>query len=150
MSLCARCLWATVRSSVMNCRTDSATSDSALCIVMWTPSSALQQMTVFSEENWHNHYFCLHTGKSFCISLWVLFLVNLEKPSISTTHTDPECVHQRRQWFVFDHELVLPEYIVFFEYITAVICAFVLFFDNLITLLCAGLVDYTKLKVLLN
>uniref|UniRef100_A0A4W6FKF0 Leucine rich repeat containing 9 n=1 Tax=Lates calcarifer TaxID=8187 RepID=A0A4W6FKF0_LATCA len=25
---------------------------------------------------------------------------------------------KRRQWFVFDHELVLPEYIIYFEYIT--------------------------------
>ncbi|XP_014829345.1 PREDICTED: leucine-rich repeat-containing protein 9-like [Poecilia mexicana] len=27
-------------------------------------------------------------------------------------------LHHRRQWFVFDHELILPEYIVHFEYIT--------------------------------
>uniref|UniRef100_A0A672IIZ9 Leucine rich repeat containing 9 n=1 Tax=Salarias fasciatus TaxID=181472 RepID=A0A672IIZ9_SALFA len=30
------------------------------------------------------------------------------------------CTPRRRQWFVFDHELVLPEYIVYFEYITEV------------------------------
>ncbi|XP_027855636.1 leucine-rich repeat-containing protein 9 isoform X1 [Xiphophorus couchianus] len=26
--------------------------------------------------------------------------------------------HHRRQWFVFDHELILPEYVIHFEYIT--------------------------------
>uniref|UniRef100_A0A3Q2ZV72 Leucine rich repeat containing 9 n=1 Tax=Kryptolebias marmoratus TaxID=37003 RepID=A0A3Q2ZV72_KRYMA len=31
------------------------------------------------------------------------------------------CVPRQRQWFVFDHELVLPEYIVYFEYVTGVI-----------------------------
>ncbi|XP_029900939.1 leucine-rich repeat-containing protein 9 [Myripristis murdjan] len=34
------------------------------------------------------------------------------------THSGPECSPRRRQWFVFDHELVLPEYIIDFEYIT--------------------------------
>ncbi|XP_041810349.1 leucine-rich repeat-containing protein 9 [Chelmon rostratus] len=41
-----------------------------------------------------------------------------ERPRSSKTHTGPECSPQRRQWFVFDRELVLPEYIVHFEYIT--------------------------------
>ncbi|GLD62379.1 leucine-rich repeat-containing protein 9-like protein, partial [Lates japonicus] len=41
-----------------------------------------------------------------------------ERPHSSKTHTGPECSPRRRQWFVFDHELVLPEYIIYFEYIT--------------------------------
>ncbi|XP_037551277.1 leucine-rich repeat-containing protein 9 [Nematolebias whitei] len=41
---------------------------------------------------------------------------NDERPSSAKTH--PDCVPQQRQWFVFDHDLVLPEYIVYFEYIT--------------------------------
>ncbi|XP_062296863.1 leucine-rich repeat-containing protein 9 [Scomber scombrus] len=40
------------------------------------------------------------------------------KPRSSKTHTGSECSPRRRQWFVFDHELVLPEYIIYFEYIT--------------------------------
>lgn len=35
----------------------------------------------------------------------------------STTHTVPESSPRQRQWFVFDPELVLPEYIIFFEYV---------------------------------
>uniref|UniRef100_A0A8C9XFC8 Leucine rich repeat containing 9 n=1 Tax=Sander lucioperca TaxID=283035 RepID=A0A8C9XFC8_SANLU len=42
-------------------------------------------------------------------------------PHSTKTHTGPECTPRRRQWFVFDHELVLPEYIIYFEYITRVI-----------------------------
>ncbi|KAA8582195.1 hypothetical protein FQN60_008935 [Etheostoma spectabile] len=42
-----------------------------------------------------------------------------EESSRSTkTHAGPVCTPRRRQWFVFDHELVLPEYIIYFEYIT--------------------------------
>ncbi|KAG7238506.1 hypothetical protein INR49_030779 [Caranx melampygus] len=41
-----------------------------------------------------------------------------ERPRSSKTNTGPECSPRRRQWFVFDHELVLPEYIIYFEYIT--------------------------------
>ncbi|XP_044230328.1 leucine-rich repeat-containing protein 9 isoform X3 [Thunnus albacares] len=41
-----------------------------------------------------------------------------ERPRSSKTHTGSECSPRRRQWFVFDHELVLPEYIIYFEYIT--------------------------------
>ncbi|XP_040916935.1 leucine-rich repeat-containing protein 9 [Toxotes jaculatrix] len=44
--------------------------------------------------------------------------VSEERPHSSKTHTGPECSPRRRQWFVFDHELVLPEYIIYFEYIT--------------------------------
>ncbi|KAI3367720.1 hypothetical protein L3Q82_026558, partial [Scortum barcoo] len=44
--------------------------------------------------------------------------VSEERPRSSKTHTGPECSPRRRQWFVFDHELVLPEYIIYFEYIT--------------------------------
>ncbi|XP_044023700.1 leucine-rich repeat-containing protein 9 isoform X2 [Siniperca chuatsi] len=40
-----------------------------------------------------------------------------ERPRSSKTHSGPECSPRRRQWFVFDHELVLPEYIIYFEYI---------------------------------
>lgn len=38
----------------------------------------------------------------------------------SKTHSVPECSPGQRRWFVFDHELVLPEYIVFFEYVFGV------------------------------
>ncbi|KAM7375862.1 hypothetical protein PAMP_005628 [Pampus punctatissimus] len=41
-----------------------------------------------------------------------------EGPRSSKTHTSSECSPRRRQWFVFDHELVLPEYIIYFEYLT--------------------------------
>ncbi|XP_053191128.1 leucine-rich repeat-containing protein 9 [Scomber japonicus] len=41
-----------------------------------------------------------------------------EGTSGGITHTGSECSPKRRQWFVFDHELVLPEYIIYFEYIT--------------------------------
>ncbi|XP_056283145.1 leucine-rich repeat-containing protein 9 isoform X3 [Pseudoliparis swirei] len=44
--------------------------------------------------------------------------ISEERPNSSKTHTGPECSPRRRQWFVFDHELVLPEYIIYFEYIT--------------------------------
>uniref|UniRef100_A0A671WDP9 Leucine rich repeat containing 9 n=1 Tax=Sparus aurata TaxID=8175 RepID=A0A671WDP9_SPAAU len=43
-----------------------------------------------------------------------------KRPRFSKTHTVPECGPRRRQWFVFEHELVLPEYIIYFEYITGV------------------------------
>ncbi|XP_034077932.1 leucine-rich repeat-containing protein 9 isoform X1 [Gymnodraco acuticeps] len=45
--------------------------------------------------------------------------VSQERPRSTKTHTGPECSPRRRQWFVFDHELVLPEYIIYFEYISA-------------------------------
>ncbi|KAM9341102.1 leucine-rich repeat-containing protein 9 [Symphorus nematophorus] len=44
--------------------------------------------------------------------------VSEERPRSSKTHTGPECIPRRRQWFIFDHELVLPEYIIYFEYST--------------------------------
>ncbi|XP_070698683.1 leucine-rich repeat-containing protein 9 [Pempheris klunzingeri] len=44
--------------------------------------------------------------------------VDTKQTHSSKTHTGPECSPRRRQWFVFDHELVLPEYIIYFEYIT--------------------------------
>ncbi|KAM9842946.1 leucine-rich repeat-containing protein 9 [Aulostomus maculatus] len=34
------------------------------------------------------------------------------------TPTASECSPRRRHWFVFDHELILPEYVIYFEYIT--------------------------------
>ena len=48
-----------------------------------------------------------------------------ERPRFSKTHAVPECGPRQRQWFVFEHELVLPEYIIYFEYITEV-CGFFL------------------------
>ncbi|XP_047249203.1 leucine-rich repeat-containing protein 9 isoform X2 [Girardinichthys multiradiatus] len=43
-----------------------------------------------------------------------------ERPSSTKTPSGPEGrTPRRRRWFVFDHELVLPEYIIHFEYITA-------------------------------
>ncbi|XP_071353639.1 leucine-rich repeat-containing protein 9 isoform X2 [Trachinotus anak] len=41
-----------------------------------------------------------------------------ERPRSSKVNTGPVCNPRRRQWFVFDHELVLPEYIIYFQYIT--------------------------------
>ncbi|XP_048830995.1 leucine-rich repeat-containing protein 9 [Brienomyrus brachyistius] len=38
--------------------------------------------------------------------------------SSSMPHPSCECGFQQKKWFVFDHELVLPEYLVDFEYIT--------------------------------
>ncbi|XP_074547471.1 leucine-rich repeat-containing protein 9 isoform X2 [Halichoeres trimaculatus] len=35
----------------------------------------------------------------------------------SKKHTGLECSPRKRQWFMFDHELILPEYIICFEYI---------------------------------
>uniref|UniRef100_A0A665WH06 Leucine rich repeat containing 9 n=1 Tax=Echeneis naucrates TaxID=173247 RepID=A0A665WH06_ECHNA len=43
-----------------------------------------------------------------------------QRSQSSKTNTGPECSPRRRQWFVFDHELVLPEYIIYFEYIIEV------------------------------
>ncbi|KAF3701209.1 Leucine-rich repeat-containing protein 9 [Channa argus] len=41
-----------------------------------------------------------------------------EKHRSSKAHTGSDCSPAQRQWFVFDQELVLPEYIIFFDYIT--------------------------------
>ncbi|XP_034051302.1 leucine-rich repeat-containing protein 9 isoform X2 [Thalassophryne amazonica] len=41
-----------------------------------------------------------------------------EGSKASKTHHNPEGSPRPRQWFVFDHKLVLPEYVVYFEYIT--------------------------------
>uniref|UniRef100_A0A8C8RA21 Leucine rich repeat containing 9 n=1 Tax=Pelusios castaneus TaxID=367368 RepID=A0A8C8RA21_9SAUR len=38
----------------------------------------------------------------------------------SMEHRNCDCSHRQCEWFVFDHELVLPEYVVEFEYITLV------------------------------
>lgn len=38
----------------------------------------------------------------------------------SKAHSVPECSPGQRCWFVFDHELILPEYIVFFDYVFGV------------------------------
>ncbi|KAM8915276.1 leucine-rich repeat-containing protein 9 isoform 2-T2 [Spinachia spinachia] len=44
--------------------------------------------------------------------------ISKEGHNSTKIHTGPECSPRRRQWFVFDRELVLPEYIIYFEYIT--------------------------------
>ncbi|XP_035529277.1 leucine-rich repeat-containing protein 9 [Morone saxatilis] len=44
--------------------------------------------------------------------------VGEERPRSSKAQTGPECTPRRRQWFMFEHELVLPEYIIYFEYIS--------------------------------
>lgn len=49
-----------------------------------------------------------------------LFLFPSEGTCSSKTHSVPECSPGQRRWFVFDHELVLPEYIVFFDYVFGV------------------------------
>lgn len=46
-----------------------------------------------------------------------LSMLLLEGTCSAKTHSVPECSLGQRRWFVFDHELVLPEYIVFFEYV---------------------------------
>uniref|UniRef100_A0A3P8UAJ0 Leucine rich repeat containing 9 n=1 Tax=Amphiprion percula TaxID=161767 RepID=A0A3P8UAJ0_AMPPE len=40
------------------------------------------------------------------------------RPHSTKTYSGPDCNPRRRQWFVFEHELLLPEYIIYFEYIT--------------------------------
>uniref|UniRef100_A0A669B307 Leucine rich repeat containing 9 n=1 Tax=Oreochromis niloticus TaxID=8128 RepID=A0A669B307_ORENI len=42
----------------------------------------------------------------------------MKRPGSTKTHADLESSPRRRQWFVFDRELVLPEYIIYYEYIT--------------------------------
>ncbi|XP_051237082.1 leucine-rich repeat-containing protein 9 isoform X1 [Dicentrarchus labrax] len=44
--------------------------------------------------------------------------VGEERPRSSKAQTGPECTPRRRQWFMFEHELVLPEYIIYFDYIS--------------------------------
>uniref|UniRef100_A0A3P9BJR2 Leucine rich repeat containing 9 n=1 Tax=Maylandia zebra TaxID=106582 RepID=A0A3P9BJR2_9CICH len=41
-------------------------------------------------------------------------------PGVYSVYRSVETNPRRRQWFVFDHELVLPEYIIYYEYITQV------------------------------
>ncbi|CAB1335268.1 unnamed protein product [Coregonus sp. 'balchen'] len=43
---------------------------------------------------------------------------NAERPCSSKIHSGCDCSLRQSQWFVFDHELVLPEYLIDFEYIT--------------------------------
>uniref|UniRef100_A0A3Q0TH52 Leucine rich repeat containing 9 n=1 Tax=Amphilophus citrinellus TaxID=61819 RepID=A0A3Q0TH52_AMPCI len=47
--------------------------------------------------------------------------VSEERPCSTKTHA--ECSPCRRQWFVFDYEFVLPEYIIYYEYITQYVLA---------------------------
>ncbi|XP_053700344.1 leucine-rich repeat-containing protein 9 isoform X2 [Synchiropus splendidus] len=42
----------------------------------------------------------------------------LSKDAAKCLFDTPVTLIRRRHWFIFDHELVLPEYIVYFEYIT--------------------------------
>lgn len=39
---------------------------------------------------------------------------------VSNPSKSCDCSVKQMEWFVFDHELVIPEYLVEFEYITAV------------------------------
>ncbi|KAJ8411732.1 hypothetical protein AAFF_G00153700 [Aldrovandia affinis] len=41
-----------------------------------------------------------------------------ERLCASKLHSNCNCIHRKSQWFVFDHELVLPEYLIDFDYIT--------------------------------
>lgn len=67
---------------------------------------------------WHeNNYVSL----SSCTMSLHVCVFHLERHHSSKALTDPGCSPRRRQWFVFDHELVLPEYIIYFEYIIGVI-----------------------------
>uniref|UniRef100_A0A3B3YLP9 Leucine rich repeat containing 9 n=1 Tax=Poecilia mexicana TaxID=48701 RepID=A0A3B3YLP9_9TELE len=75
--------------------------------------AALQEVMVFPEPN--SKSLCLQPV-SFCGSPCVC---SLERPKSARMPRSAEGgLHHRRQWFVFDHELILPEYIVHFEYIT--------------------------------
>uniref|UniRef100_A0A3Q3KZ46 Leucine rich repeat containing 9 n=1 Tax=Mastacembelus armatus TaxID=205130 RepID=A0A3Q3KZ46_9TELE len=65
------------------------------------------KVTYFTDQQLYN------VISSLCVFL-------SEKHCSYKAHTGPECSSRRRQWFVFDHELVLPEYIIYFEYITRV------------------------------
>lgn len=62
-----------------------------------------------------------------CLSLLFLFSLNLEKQLAYKTLSVPECSPRSRLWFIFDHELILPEYLIYFEYIERVTIV-VLFF----------------------
>lgn len=78
--------------------------------------------TAMSEGIWHltvrgNIYFCHYLFSVVaCLSVF-----HSERCCSSDTHSSFECGPRSRQWFVFDHELALPEYIIYFEYIPEVI-----------------------------
>uniref|UniRef100_A0A4W5RBH2 Leucine rich repeat containing 9 n=1 Tax=Hucho hucho TaxID=62062 RepID=A0A4W5RBH2_9TELE len=44
--------------------------------------------------------------------------IQIERPCSSKIHSGCDCSLRQSQWFVFDRELVLPEYLIDFEYIT--------------------------------
>uniref|UniRef100_A0A8C7RDG2 Leucine rich repeat containing 9 n=1 Tax=Oncorhynchus mykiss TaxID=8022 RepID=A0A8C7RDG2_ONCMY len=46
--------------------------------------------------------------------------IQIERPCSSNIHSGCDCSLRQSQWFVFDRELVLPEYLIDFEYITQV------------------------------
>lgn len=46
--------------------------------------------------------------------------IQIERPCSSKIHSGCDCSQRQSQWFVFDRELVLPEYLIDFEYITQV------------------------------
>lgn len=83
--------------------------------------------TTMSEGMWYlkryeNNYFSKHLF-NIIASLCVF---HSERLHTSQIRSGPECSPRRKQWYLFDHELVLPEYIIYFEYITKVINLFVL------------------------
>uniref|UniRef100_A0A8C7HM05 Leucine rich repeat containing 9 n=1 Tax=Oncorhynchus kisutch TaxID=8019 RepID=A0A8C7HM05_ONCKI len=45
--------------------------------------------------------------------------IQIERPCSSNIHSGCDCSLRQSQWFVFDRELVLPEYLIDFEYITS-------------------------------
>uniref|UniRef100_A0A8C4GVW8 Leucine rich repeat containing 9 n=1 Tax=Dicentrarchus labrax TaxID=13489 RepID=A0A8C4GVW8_DICLA len=94
-----------------------------LCIAMWTLSKELQWEKVCGIlQGLKTYYFSvnIHT-----MSL-PLCVFHSERPRSSKAQTGPECTPRRRQWFMFEHELVLPEYIIYFDYISGVISLLVL------------------------
>lgn len=61
-----------------------------------------------------------------CLSLFFCSF-HVEKQLAYKTLSVPECNPSSRLWFIFDHELILPEYLIYFEYIEKVSIFFSLF-----------------------
>uniref|UniRef100_A0A674DX66 Leucine rich repeat containing 9 n=1 Tax=Salmo trutta TaxID=8032 RepID=A0A674DX66_SALTR len=97
-------------------------------------SRSIRQMEVMSCEISQLLLFrttCFFTGDSgmettskFNILLFHLIVdqpetsIQIERPCSSKIHSGCDCSQRQSQWFVFDRELVLPEYLIDFEYIT--------------------------------
>uniref|UniRef100_A0A8C4XE44 Leucine rich repeat containing 9 n=1 Tax=Erpetoichthys calabaricus TaxID=27687 RepID=A0A8C4XE44_ERPCA len=56
---------------------------------------------------------------------------SLEASCTANQHGNCDCSVRQNEWFVFDHELVLPEYVIDFEYLTEVRLPFTISSSNL-------------------